>query len=219
VELRRQQDAIYARRPSLGPWLYVASVQFFIVQALVARRFLSGYSLANNAISDLGNTSCGPWNGEYVCSPAHVWMNLSFAVLGLTMMLGSALTYPAFNASRGTALGFGLFGVGGLGTLVVGAFPEDVLAWLHGLGAALPFLVGNVGLVLLGCSLHVPAKLRLYTMVSGGLALIALVLYLSNTTLGLGDGGMERVVAYPQTVWQIVLGTYLLRRPARRPMT
>ena len=216
MQLQRRRDAVYARHPSLGPWLYVASAQFFLVQFLVGLRFSPGYSLVDNAISDLGNTSCGPWNSRYVCSPAHVWMNVSFVVLGVTIILGSALIYPAFLASRGTALGLGLFAVGGVGTVLVGVFPENGVAWLHGFGAALPFLVGNVGLVLLGRSMTAPSWLRLYTMLSGAVALLALVLYVSGTTLGLGDGGMERLVAYPQTVWQIVLGAYVLREPFTR---
>lgn len=215
VQLQRQRDALYARHRSLGPWLYVASAQFFVVQILVALRFSGGYSLADNAISDLGNTACGDWNGRYVCSPAHAWMNVSFVVLGMTIMLGTALISPAFRASRGTSLGFALFALGGLGTVLVGIFPEDRVAWLHVAAAALPFLVGNAGLVVLGRSLGVPGWLRSYTMLSGGVALIALALYVTGATLGLGNGGMERVVAYPQTVWQIVLGTYVLRRSGK----
>ncbi len=139
-------------------------------------------------------------------------MNASFVVLGLTIILGSALVYPAFNPARGTAAGFGLFAVGGGGVVMVGVFPEDALSGIHGVGAALPFLVGNIGLVLLGWSLSVPGWLRLYTTLSGGVALFALVLYANNAFLGLGEGGLERVVAYPQTVWQIVLGGYALTR-------
>ena len=214
MQLPRRRDATYARHPSLGAWLYVASVQFFVVQFLVALRFSPGYSVTDNAISDLGNTTCGDWNGRYVCSPAHAWMNISFVVLGLTIMLGSALIQPAFTASRATALGFGFFAFGGFGTVLVGLFPEDRVAWLHGLGAALPFLVGNVGLVLLGRSLAAPSWLRSYTMLSGGVALLALVLYVAGASMGLGDGGVERIVAYPQTVWQIVLGAYVLRQRA-----
>ncbi len=215
VQLQRRRDAIYARHRSLGPWLYVAGAQFFVVQILAALRFSGDYSLTDNAISDLGNTACGDWSSRYVCSPAHVWMNVSFVALGATIMLGSALIYPAFHRSRPTALGFGMFALGGLGTVLVGLFPEDRVAGLHVLGAALPFLVGNLGLVLLGRSLAAPGWLRAYTSLTGGAALVGLVLYVSGATLGLGNGGMERVVAYPQTVWQIVLGTSVLRHSGK----
>ena len=195
--------------------MYVASVQYFVAQVLVALRFSPRYSLARNTISDLGITRCAASNGRYVCSPAHSLMNASFVVLGLTIILGSALIYPAFNPGRGTAAGFVLFAIGGGGVVMVGVFPEDAVPGLHGVGAALPFLVGNIGLVLLGWSLTVPWWLRLYTTLSGGVALFALVLYASNTFLGLGEGGIERVVAYPQTAWQIVVGVYALTRHTR----
>jgi hypothetical membrane protein len=215
VLLGRRRDAIYARRPLLGPWLYVASVQYFIAQVLVALRFSPGYSLTRNTISDLGNTRCAAWSGRYVCSPVHFVMNASLVVLGLTIIVGSALIYPAFKPARGTAAGFALFAIGGAGVVMVGVFPEDSVSALHGAGAAMPFLVGNIGLLLLGWSLTVPWWLRLYTTLTGGVALFALVLYASNHFLGLGQGGIERVVAYPQTVWQIVVGAYALTRRPR----
>ncbi len=207
---------MYTRLPRSGPWSYVAAVQYFLVQVLVASRFRPSYSLAGNTISDLGNTGCGVWNGGHVCSPLHTLMNTSFVVLGLTVVIGSALVYPIFNRVRGTAVGFTLFAVGGSGVVLVGIFPEDAVPALHGTGAALPFLVGNLALVLLGRALDVPLWLRLYTALSGVVALAALVYYVSSHHLGLGQGGVERVVAYPQTVWQVVFGLSALagRRPS-----
>jgi hypothetical membrane protein len=190
--------------------LFVASVQYFLVQILVAGPFTPSYSAANNTISDLGNTHCAPWNGRLVCSPAHAWMNASFVLLGVTIILGSALIVPTFVRRQATRVGFALFALGGLGVVLVGVFPENTVSALHGFGATLPFLVGNVALVVLGWSLKVPGWLRLFTAISGTVALLALVVYTSGHTLGLGEGGIERVVAYPQTVWQIALGTYLL---------
>jgi len=64
--------------------------------------------------------------------PAHSLMNASFVVLGLTMILGSALIYPAFNPARWTAAGFGLFAIGGGGVVMAGVFPEDTVSGLHG---------------------------------------------------------------------------------------
>jgi hypothetical protein len=44
---------------------------------------------------------------------------------------------------------------------------------------------------------------------SGLIALIFLVFYATSHFLGFGEGGIERVVAYPQTVWLIVFGIYV----------
>ena len=43
-----------------------------------------------------------------------------------------------------------------------------------------------------------------------GIGLVALSFFLKNVYLGLGIGGMERIVSYPQTIWMIVFGAYVL---------
>jgi hypothetical membrane protein len=104
----------------------------------------------------------------------------------------------------------------GVGVVVVGIFPENTVSALHGLGATLPFTLGNVGVIVLGLSLELPRVLRLVTLTLGVIALAALVFYASSHYLGLGEGGIERLVAYPQTLWLILLGGYLLRKGRER---
>jgi hypothetical protein len=85
-----------------------------------------------------------------------------------------------------------------------------------GLGAAIPFVAGNIALVVLGLSLEMLAVLRAYAFLSGIVALLGLAAYASGHYLGLGEGGIERVVAYPQTTCLAVIGCYLLvKDPAR----
>ena len=45
--------------PLLGPLVWVLSVQYFLVQLIVAAAWHPPYSWAHNLISDLGNTACG----------------------------------------------------------------------------------------------------------------------------------------------------------------
>lgn len=70
------------------------------------------------------------------------------------------------------------------------------------------FLAGNIGLVILAFALTAPVALRAYSFASGALALVALAIYASGHNAGLGEGGIERVVAYPQAVWLVVTGLY-----------
>jgi hypothetical membrane protein len=197
------------RYPYVGPVFWMLSVQYYVVQVVVASAWQVPFSLRFNTISDLGNTACGQYGQRIVCSPLHADMNGSFIALGVSMMIGSLLIYNEFKESRATAFGFGAMAAAGFGTLLVGLFPENTVSALHILGAGLPFFVGNVGLVVLGLKLPVPKPLRLYTLVSGAVMLIALALFVAGVYLGLGIGGMERVVAYPQTIWLIVFGMYL----------
>jgi hypothetical membrane protein len=200
--------------------LYVASIQYFLAQILVADQWSPPYSVSRNTISDLGNTACGAYGGRLVCSPQHGVMNASFITLGVTMMVGSVLILRQFGRNRGAAAGLAAMTISGLGVIMVGAFPENSVPAWHGIGAGVTFVVGNAGIIILGRSLGLPAPLRLYSYLSGSLALIALGCFVSAHYLGLGEGGLERVVAYPQTAWLIVIGLYQLTagRAARQLM-
>lgn len=202
-----------------GLFLFLAAIQFFIVQAVVESSFVPRYSNTKNTISDLGNTVCGVFNSRYVCSPDHPFMNTSFIVLGVTMAIGSWLLMRKRKEKRNVTVGFSMFAIGGLGAVLVGLYPENTVPLFHGLGTAAPFLLGNIGLILLGISWPRPKLLRFYTVCTGTVALAALVSYASRHDLGIGEGGMERLVAYPQVIWMIVIGVYGLIRVAlsRKP--
>jgi hypothetical membrane protein len=187
----------------------MTSIQYFTVQLFVALQWSPPYSLSRNTISDLGNTACGTWNGRYVCSPLHTLMNVSFVVLGITMTLGSVLISRYFANGRAAGASFAAMAISGVGVMMVGFFPENSASTLHGLGAAIPFVLGNVSLIILALSFKMRAVLRVYAFLSGVTALLGLVAYVSSNYFGLGEGGMERVVAYPQTVCLIVIGFYL----------
>jgi hypothetical membrane protein len=100
--------------------------------------------------------------------------------------------------------------IAGGGVVLVGLFPENSVPILHGIGATLSFVFGNIAILVLGQSLRLPLALRAFSLFFGVLALAALVAYESSHFVGLGHGGLERVVAYPQTIWVIVIGTYTL---------
>jgi hypothetical membrane protein len=167
----------------LGALAWASSVQFFVMQAVVQSAWTTPYSLKENYISDLGNTSCGPsevgTNFLYVCSPWHAAMNASFVVFGVGILVGCALLggrHPLADASGsepepralGTArvservprasatwlAGLALVAVAGVGAILVGVFPEDLNFPFHKLGAAMQFIVGNAGLVVAGTAIQ-----------------------------------------------------------------
>src|ERR1022692_4717307 len=219
MRFRRRHGGILRSYPKLGPVLYVAGLQYFAVQLLTALRWSPAYSISRDTISDLGNTACGTWNGRYVCSPLHDLMNGSFIVLGVTMMLGSVLTFHYFAKGRVAAAAFTAMAASGLGVVMVGFFPENSVPALHGLGTAIPFVLGNIALAVLALTLEIPVLLRVYSFLSGVIALLGLAAYASSHYLGLGEGGIERAVAYPQTVCLAVIGCCLIAKNSARPMT
>lgn len=211
----KKPETSYRRRRKLGALLYFSAVQYFLVQFVTGLRFSPRYSLANNTISDLGNSSCAVFNGRSTCSPLHTFMNVSFLTLGMAMIAGSVLLHNQYKKSRNATAGFGLFAVGGFGTVFVGLFPENTVLALHSMGATLPFLFGNVGVVILGASLKLPKAMAVYSVFSGMVALTALAIYVSGHYVGLGKGGVERLVAYPQTIWMVVMSAYFFVTSSR----
>ncbi len=197
------------RYPFVGPAFWIASVQYFIIQWLVSMAWTMPYSWQQNTISDLGNTVCGSYAARHVCSPLHTLMNASFIILGVTMVMGSILIYHEFKKSHSSAIGFSFMALAGVGTILVGLFPENSNRTLHVVGATLPFLLGNISLVILGSALDIPKWLRYYTLIFGYLSLAAFILFTAHVYAGLGIGGMERLIVYPQTIWLIVFGMYI----------
>lgn len=209
--LRRKVAVFHDRYPLIGPTFWVLSIQYFVTQIVVALHWAQAYSLRFNTISDLGNSACGQYMGAFVCSPLHNAMNASFIVLGMFIVAGSLLLHQEFRDTPASAVGFTCMALAGLGTLFVGIFPENGNLSAHVVGAALPFIFGNTAMVILGVGLKLPQKLRVYSVLSGLVGLGGLVLFASDTYLGLGKGGMERITAYPQTIWLIAFGLYMSR--------
>jgi len=205
--------------PLLGPLVWVLSVQYFVAQLVVATHWPVKYSWSKNVISDLGNTACGAYSGRYVCSPEHALMNASFILLGLTMALGSLLIYTEFRRTRASLIGFSLMALAGFGTVLVGLFPENTVAPMHYSGAFLAFALGNLSIVILSLALRRETDmLRLFSLLTGVLALTAFGMFLLHIYLGLGQGGMERLVSYPQAIWLTLFGLYMFRSHFRRSL-
>ena len=199
------------RYPYLGPGIWILTVEYFVSQWIVATNWSTPYSLLRNPISDLGNTSCGIYAGRQVCSPLHNLMNLSLIVLGVVMILGAPLIYQEFRERPLNLVGFICMAIAGLGTLLVGVFPENIAHTPHTISAGGPFLVGNLALVILSVALDLPRAARIYTGLSGALGLLALLFLVRGLDLGLDEGGMERVTGYPQTIWLVFFGIYMSR--------
>src|SRR3954453_164562 len=167
----RRIHSFAVRHPLTGPLVWVLSIQYFVVQIVVAFAWNPSYSWRLDAISDLGATTCGEFDGRYVCSPLHALMNASLVLLGLSMTVGSALIYQELRRSR---WGFWLMAVAGVGAMLVGLFPENTVYWAHITGADLAFVLSNIALIVFGFGLPLPRWFSWYSIASGVVALVAL---------------------------------------------
>lgn len=218
--ISRRLGQLHNDYPFLGPLAFVSSALYFYAQIFVAWVFNPShhpYSLVTNTISDLGNSVCGTYGSEYVCSPRHVYMNVGFIFLGVVMAAGSMLLYHEFEGRGGADqnaafIGFLSMGIAGVGATLVGIFPENTNGTMHKLGAALAIGLGNVGIFVLGAVLAgLPEAMRRYMLVFSAISLTALVLFACHRYFGIGAGSMERAAAYPETIWLITFGLYVWR--------
>jgi hypothetical membrane protein len=208
---RTRTHSLVARYPFAGPLLWLSSIQYFVVQVVVASAWRPSYSWRLNAISDLGATRCGEFDGRFICSPRNELMNISLVVLGVAMIAGAWLLHRGLQGAR---VGLGLMAVAGTGVIVVGLVPLDTTYWAHIAGADVALLVGNSALIVVGCTLHWQKWFNWYSIASGVIALVALALFLTHNRFFLGLGGMERIAAYPQTIWLLVVSVWLSSRQA-----
>jgi hypothetical membrane protein len=146
---------------------------------------------------------------------------VGFLVLGLVMVVGSALLYHEFTERvprerRAAMFGFGLIALGGLGSILVGFFPENENRTMHIIGAFLAIAIGNVAILVLGAVLTLPESMRRSMLMFSSLALAALLCFASHRSFGIGRGTMERIAAYPVSIWLITFGLYIWRFNPKR---
>ena len=202
--------------PFLGPTVYMSSVLYFVAQIVVAWNWKPPYSVVRNNISDLGNTHCGKYGLEYVCSTHHFIMNSAFILLGVIMAVGSTLIYQEFTflearQRMGARVGFAVMGIAGIGAILVGSFPENSIKFMHLAGAAVAITLGNVAIFILGWYLPLSRNWRDSMRWFSLLAIVAFLLFVSHRDFGVGNGTMERFAQYPQTIWLILFGIYISR--------
>ena len=177
-------------RKVAGSLILVGAAQF-IVGMIVAEVLYNGYSAADNYISDLG------------VGPSALIFNSSVFLFGLTIVVASYYLWRIFEEKLVVILFF-LAGVGAMG---VGVFPES-FELIHPIVSLIAFLFGGLSAIA-AYKLEKP-PLSYISVIMGIIALAALVLFATNNFLGLGKGGMERMIAYPIVLWAIGFGGHLI---------
>jgi hypothetical membrane protein len=181
-----------------GLLLFVGGTQF-ILALTVAEALFPGYSVSGNHISDLG-ANCNPTCT--IVQPSATIFDVSVFLLGLAGLAAGYLIFTSRYRLVGT-----LTILGSLGAMGVGVFPETT-GDLHVLVSFVAFFF--TGLAALSSYRIVGPPVSYLSAVLGAVTLVALVLYAGGVYLGLGPGGMERMVAYPVIIWVTGVGANLM---------
>jgi len=180
----------YNNRKVAGALLFVGSVQC-LLGLVIAEALYPGYSVSENYISDLG------------VGTTSLIFNSSVFLLGVTTVACAYFIQHAFDSKLLSVL-LTLTGVGAMG---VGLFPET-FGVIHGIASLITFLFGGLSAIM-SYKLQKP-PLSYSSVLLGALSLVALALFGSGTYLGLGRGGMERMIACPTCLWAVGFGSYLI---------
>ncbi len=187
----------YENRKIAGLLLFIGGIEC-VLGIIMAEALYSGYSTSENYISDLG------------VGPSSVIFNSSVFLMGMLAVGTAYFIQRAFN--------FRLFStmsaVTGIGAMGVGVFTEDA-GVIHGVFSLITFLFAGLSAIL-SYKLQKP-PLSYLSIVLGALSLSALALFGSGIYLGLGKGGMERMIAYPELLWAVGLGSYLMGYSQDKP--
>jgi hypothetical membrane protein len=174
-----------------GLILFAGTTQFAIFLT-VAEAVYPGYSVSRNYISDLG-----------VGTAAAGIFNTSIILLGLAILGTSWFVLRAFK-DRVLTIAVALAGIGAIG---VGVFTESFPS-IHPIVSLITFVFAGLSAMFAFRILKPPFS---YLSVLLGIAsLLALGLFISNEYLGLGPGGMERMIVWPVLTWGIGFGGHVL---------
>jgi len=204
----------------LGAIFWLLTIEFFVAQFL-AQAAWPGYSMLTSDISLLGVTSCGSFINPAVdgimpvCSPLNLAFNLGMALNGVLVVLGVWFTRDLWPQTKLKLAALWLLALGGDGTMLAGAFPLDTIPALHVIGAILALGLACFGFILMAKVVwHHHRAFAIYSLATGVVALFGFVLYAAEIYLG-GRGTVERLAAWPQTIWYIVTGALILRGKLR----
>ncbi|UCF58778.1 MAG: DUF998 domain-containing protein [Candidatus Bathyarchaeota archaeon] len=158
---------------------------------IAAEALYPNYSTSENYISDLG------------VGPSALIFNSSVFLLGVLAVSGVYFIQKAFSFRLFSILA----AIAGIGAMGVGLFPEDA-GLIHAVFSLIAFLFAGISAIA-SYRLEKP-PISYVSIMLGAMSLVALVLFASDIHLGLGKGGMERMIAYPALLWMVCFGGHLM---------
>jgi hypothetical membrane protein len=194
----------YSSGKVAGTLFFIAVTQF-VLGLIVSEALYSGYSISGNYISDLG------------VGPSSMIFNSSVFLMGLLLIIGAYFLQRAFNFELLTVL-LVLTAIGAMG---VGIFTED-FGMIHSVVSLITFLSSGLSAIFsVICSYVyefnlVKMPFSAISVILGFVTLGALALFMAGIDLGLGVGGMERMIVYPILMWGVGFGGYLIAHPEKQ---
>lgn len=219
-------DRAHTRTALAGSAWLLAGLIFVLVEAFAATQFTPSYDYAVNYISELGVTVCkNATGGVQACSPQADLMNAAFIGSGLLFGMATVLIFPQLQGKgRRRMLALGV--THAIGLVLVGVFHggafvgAEGLAVFHVIGALMAIIGGNLAIAFAPVARDFNAPVFLRKLgpwaAAAGLAGLVVLVITSGAKLGIppGEGAWERLSVYTISLWDVLIGGWLLlRRP------
>ncbi|WP_338654612.1 DUF998 domain-containing protein [Lysinibacillus sp. Y5S-8] len=134
----------------IGIVSWVVTILYFVIEPIFIMTALVPYNFMQQAMSDLGVTSCGKYTYSIapheICSPYHFWMNVLFIVNGLTFSVGVLYLSQYLERNGINKLGTVFILIFAIGNIVSGFIPADVHLFWHSILSQIGMLTVLFGL-------------------------------------------------------------------------
>ena len=194
-----KQEDVKARSGFNSPRLsgllfFIGGAQFLLLTTL-AESLYPNYSVRNNFLSDLG-----------VVEPSATAWNTSIFLSGLLFVTGAYMLFRSFG--RPDRLALFLYVLAGIGAVATGLLNENTFPDAHQIVSLMAFIFGGISAVVTYRLVQVPFKY--VSPLLGLFTLVSLVLLIAGFRQQFGNGLMERLVAFPEIIWLMAFGGYLM---------
>jgi hypothetical membrane protein len=188
----------YCNKKYAGTLLFIGAVQC-VLGVLISEALYPGYSTSIQTISSLG------------IGPSAIIFNSSVFLIGILGLAATYFIYQEFKSNMFTAL----LAMTHIGTVGVGIFTEATTTFtIHVIFSVITYLFGGMAAIMAYKIQKQP--LSILSAILGVFSITAMVLLALQIYLGLGLGGMERMVAYPLLLWEVSLGTQLISQSSKQ---
>ncbi|OPX61471.1 MAG: hypothetical protein A4E30_00880 [Methanomassiliicoccales archaeon PtaB.Bin215] len=190
---------------TIAGYLLALAAGQFLIALMLGESMAPGYSMHDNAISDLGTIA-----------ESELLFNASLFLIGLLNFAAGYVLYKAIG-DRKVLIAFALGGIGAMGA---GLIPLDHPSGVHGLFALFAFVFINVEAMIAGRLAKFPLNRISLLLGILGIIFVPVMIMVDSGSLdvtgSIGHGGVERMIAFPCLIWMLVFGGYLIASPELR---
>lgn len=177
-----------------GSLLFIGSTQF-ILGIILSEALYPGYNTSTQTISSLG------------VGPSAIIFNSSILLMGVLGLIGVYFLHQVYKFNLFSIL----LGLAYIGAIGVGIFTEALTTFdLHVIFSFMAYVFGGIAAIISYKQQKQP--MSIFSVILGAVSLLAIIILASGNNLGLGLGGIERIVAYPLLLWLVGFGSQLLSK-------